>query len=88
MRIPEARVTVSSCPVCVCVCVCVRVRVRLRVRVRVRVRVCSFLPPYASRSRNMSTYVSPRHGKTFVIVISPKMLRSAATAPFACVECH
>ena len=32
-----------SCPVCLCVCVCVSVR--------------SFLPPRASRPRNIGTYV-------------------------------
>ena len=50
-----ARVTVVVPCVCVCVCVCVSVR--------------SFLPPRASRPRNIGTQ---RHGKTFIIVIFAK----------------
>ena len=48
-----------SCPVCVCVCVClcVCVCVSVCVCVYVCVSVRSFLPPHASRPRNIGTYV-------------------------------
>ena len=50
-----------SCPVCLCVCVCVCVSVR------------SFLPPRASRPRNIGTYVfTATRKKTFIIVIFAK----------------
>ena len=64
---------------CVCVCVCVCARVCLSVR--------SFLPPRASRPRNVGTYVFTASGK---IVIFAKMLGSEATASlnFACLRCH
>ena len=51
-------VCVSMC-MCVCVCVCAHVCVHARARAHVRVRVCvrSFLPPLASRPRNIGIYV-------------------------------
>ena len=53
----------------------------------VRVSVRSFLPPHASRSRNIGTYVfAAKRKKTFIIVIFAKMRRSEATASFACLE--
>ena len=52
-RMRAARVTVVVSCVCVCVCVCVFVCVCVYVCVSVR----SFLPPRASRPRNIGTYV-------------------------------
>ena len=64
-----------SCPVCVCVCVCVCVR--------------SFLPPRASRSRNIGTYMFTVTRKNFYNCdFSLKMLGSEAMASFACLGCH
>ena len=58
-----ARVTVVVPCVCVFVCVCVCVCVSVR----------SFLPPRASRSRNIDTYVfTATRKKTFTIVIFAK----------------
>ena len=75
-----ARFTVVVPCVCVCVCVCVYVCVSVR----------SFLPPRASRSRNIGTYVftgtrKKLYNRDFRYM---KMLRSEATASFACLECH
>ena len=65
---------------CVCVCVCVSFR--------------SFLPSRASRPRNIVTYVFTATRKTLIYIYSYynhnfllKMLRSKATASFACLEC-
>ena len=63
--------------VCVCVCVCVSVR--------------SFLPPRASRPRNIGTYVFTATWKTLLYNYYNrdfflKMLRSEATASFACLD--
>ena len=49
VRMRAARVTVVV--PCVCMCVCVSVS------------VCSFLPPHASKPRNIVRTCSPRHGK-------------------------
>ena len=81
--------------VCVCVCahVCVHARARAHVRVRVRVCVRSFLPPLASRPRNIGIYVRVHldtetsfiYYKLFFLL---KMLRSEAMAGIICLECH
>ena len=60
-------VTVAVPRVCVCVCVCVCVRVCVCVCVCVCVR--SFLPPRASISRNIGTYVFTATRKTLYIGI-------------------
>ena len=65
--------------VCVCVCMCVYVSVR------------TFLPPRASRPRNIGIRTcSPRHGKKLLIVIFAKnaSLRSYGVINFACLECQ
>ena len=50
-------------------CVCVRVRVRVRVCVSVR----SFLPPRASRPRNIGVYMfTATRKKTFIVVVFAK----------------
>ena len=66
-----ARITVVVPCVCVCVCVCVR----------------SFLPPHASRPRNIGTYIRVHRDteKSLIIVIFAKKLRSEVTASFACL---
>ena len=57
--------------VCACVCVCARACACVCVCVCVSVR--SFLPPRASRHRNIGIRTcSPRHEKTFTIVIFAK----------------
>ena len=63
-----------GCPACVCV------------------PVRSFLSPRASRPRNIGTYVFTVTRNTFIYLYNRdfllKMLRSEATASFACLECH
>ena len=60
---------------------------------RVGVCVRSFLPPRASRPRNIGMYVFTATRKTLLYTYYNrdfllKMLRSEATASFACLECH
>ena len=58
-------------------CVCVSVSVR------------SFLPPRASRPRNIGTYMFTATRKNFYNpVFLLKMLRSEDTASFSCLECN
>ena len=59
--------------VCVCVCVCVYMRVCVHVCVCVCVCVCgsvrNFLPPHASRPRNIDTYMFTATRKNILIIV-------------------
>ena len=56
---------------------------------RVCVSVRGFLPPRASRPRNIGTYVFTATRKTVLYIIIVIFAENAeATALFACLECH